>query len=137
MSPSSVFRNTFQTTTSNKFPKRESLVCWNISLVLGRCIFAAYYGFEFSFQASQQLFEFLILKDCFSYMSLFNSNTVRLVRLLIAYLLSHLRFVIAWSTARRLPLGIPAADWVLIYLYIGITLSGYKVPYGKHFFKME
>ena len=70
-------------------------------------------------------------------MSLFNSNAVSLSHLrLIAYLLA---FAIhyAKSTARTFFFGRSATEWVSVYLYIGITLSDYKVPQDYALFKME
>ena len=80
----------------------------------------------FSFRLPKQFLNSLRVVNT-NYMSLFNSNTVTFFRLLIAYLTSHLRFIFARSTARIQPCWNSRCRLGFVYLYIGITLSDYRL----------
>ena len=65
-----IFSKYLPITTTTSFPKRESLVCWNISLVWEGASLRRIFGFVFSFLAFEAVLR--IFKSCYFYMSLFS-----------------------------------------------------------------
>ena len=93
--------------------------------------------FIFPFRHSKQLFEFFTTSCCLQIYVLIQFKCCITDSLVDC--LPYFTFAISLCLI-NCPVCLwefSVADWVLIYLYIGITLSDYKVPYRKHFCKME